>query len=115
MSNLLRIEPVMHFPLLTVFSTGDQFNKERGTHFYRDVQGNLHGPFKSKLTASLDLLKTCPTSGAPMRTPFEQDGMWWWKKDTAQGVSVEGPYEYEGEAETSIINFMNDLRDLANQ
>ncbi|USM11554.1 hypothetical protein vBCbaSRXM_109 [Citromicrobium phage vB_CbaS-RXM] len=115
MGDLLRIEPELHFPKLTVFETGDQFNTERGRYFFRDVQGALHGPFKSKLKASLELLRTCPTSGAPMRTPFQHDGMWWWKKDTASGVSVEGPYEYEGEAETSIINFMDDLRDKANQ
>lgn len=113
MGDLLHIEPKLHFPLLTVFEVGDQFNKRRGRFFYRDVHGKVRGPFLSKLTAALDLLKTCPTSGVPMRTPFKQDEMWWWKKDTPAGVSVEGPYEFEIEADFAIRRYLQELKDKA--
>lgn len=99
MGQLLAIDPELHFPLLTVFETGDGFNKERGRFFYRDVVGHLKGPFKSKINASMHLLNTCPTSGAHLWTPFEHGQTWWFKRPTDDGrVLIEGPYGHEIEA-----------------
>jgi hypothetical protein len=99
MGELLAIDPDLYFLLLTVFETGDGFNKERGRFFYRDVAGHLKGPFKSKINASMHLMNTCPTSGAYLWAPFEHDKMWWFKRLVTDGqVLIEGPYEQEIQA-----------------
>lgn len=113
MGELLAIDPDLNWPLLTVFTIRDQKNVMRGNHWYRDVAGHLQGPFHTKLSASLDLLRRNPTSGTPLRTPFEQDGVWWWKKDTPQGIAVEGPFEFECEADFAIRRHVQDMKDLA--
>ncbi len=101
------------WPKLKVITTEAGFNKSRGRHFYVDVNGHVKGPFMSKLSASLDILRTHPNSGVPMRTAFEQDDVWWWKKDTETGVQIQGPYHHKAEAEAAINNHVQDMKDLA--
>ncbi len=113
MGSLHQFNPTLHQPVLKVWSSGDQYNKARGTWFYRSRHGTLHGPFMSKLTAQLDLLHQTCDAGIPMLTAFEVDGAWWWKKDTANGPAIEGPYVSETEAQFWIDTHKQALKDLA--
>lgn len=112
MGELLAIDPDLHFPLLTVFDNGDGFTK-RGRFFFRDQYGILHGPYQTETAAAHDMVILCPGALSPVRTPFECDDLWWWKRDDPSGHVVEGPYEFEVEAEFAITRYTNELKDKA--
>jgi hypothetical protein len=114
MGELLAIDPDIHFPLLQVFKTGDGFNKERGTWFYRNQAGHMEGPFKSETTANMHLLNTNPVASVPMREPFQQGEYWWWKRDTVKGIAFDGPYECQLDAASAIQQHIRELNQKAN-
>lgn len=113
MGELLAIDPHLHFPLLTTFNSGDQFNGARGTWFYRDQNGYLKGPFKSRTTATLDMATNCGGAIIAMRTPFESDGVWWWKQDGIARTHIRGPYLNAKAAQAAIDAYTNSLKEKA--
>lgn len=108
------MRPVLHFPRLVIWHNGDQHNKERGNWFYRDGEGALHGPFRSRDAAQTDLIDRVSGNTLPMRTPFERDNNWWWKKDTAEGVKIAGPYTSKLLCEQAIRAHIQSLKDQSN-
>ena len=59
MSNVLRIEPELCFPIGTVFEIPDQFNgHQRGTFYFRSIYNwKLRGPFMTAEQASYHLIR----------------------------------------------------------
>lgn len=58
MGVLLRIDPLLHFPIGYPFEVPDAYNgKERGTWYYRSpVTGVLRGPFASMPIAGVTMV-----------------------------------------------------------
>lgn len=60
-TNLLRINPELHFPQNEVFEVPDEFNgHQRGTFYYRNSRGTLRGPFMNPEEAGYDLCRRLP-------------------------------------------------------
>jgi hypothetical protein len=113
MAEIHTLDPIFKWPILTVLESGNDFNKGRGKFFYLDRDERVHGPFMSKCIAQLDLLHQSCDPAIPMRKPFQQDGVWWWKKDTPDGPAIEGPYVWESEAHSGIRRHVQDLNERA--
>jgi hypothetical protein len=65
-SNVLRINPELHFPLNEVFEVPDEFNgHQRGTFYYRNGSGVLRGPFMNTEEAGFDLCRRQYSRGFP--------------------------------------------------
>jgi hypothetical protein len=114
MSDIRIMRPVLHFPRLVIWHNGDQHNKDRGNWFYRDADGGLHGPFLSRELARDDMTLRATGCSVAMRTPFERNGNWWWKKDTAEGPKIEGPYTTLDETIITIRQHIHSLKDQSN-
>jgi hypothetical protein len=110
---VLQFKPDIRFKQFEAFQTGDQFNKHRGTWFYRGDGSNVHGPFHGEMTAHIHMVESYGEKFAPMRTPFEKGDSWWWRKETPHGEQVLGPYQFKAQAETAIANHIQQLKDKA--
>lgn len=113
MGEVRKIDPVVHFKTYEPFDTGDQFNKQRGTWFYRGPGQLVHGPFAGKITAAIHCVESYAHLHFPMRKPFETAGMWWWRMETPGGEQIAGPYENEDQAAAAINQHIQQLKDKA--
>jgi hypothetical protein len=67
-TNLLRINPELHFPQNEVFEVPDEFNgHQRGTFYYRNGRGVLRGPFMNAEEAGFDLCRHDYFRGYPCK------------------------------------------------
>lgn len=58
---MLRISPDLHFPIGQVFEVPDEFNgAKRGTHYFRDMEGVLRGPFMNADEADFMMQRRIP-------------------------------------------------------
>jgi len=93
--------PQLRFPVGRPFEVPDQFNgKERGTWYYRAVQGgHLHGPFHTELAALNDLQE------ATIEPYQDVVRDWWWTEPNTN--NHHGPYRLLRDAEASILEYLH--------
>lgn len=94
------IKPKLRFPLHLPFEITDQFNgPHRGTWWFRDGLGHLHGPYWTYTQAYE------ANEEASSITPYQdQYGSWWWSDENH---NCHGPYTSLRDADTAIVAHNN--------